>query len=74
MFNMGTGEMILIAVLTLLVIPPHKLPQVATSLGRFLGQLQRGFAEAKKSLEVGLKEDPPKPNSSLNTPSPHDKT
>lgn len=57
MFNMGGGELILVAIVALLFIPPKKLPQAATSLGRFFSQLQRGFNELKSGVQSSLKDD-----------------
>ncbi len=63
MFNMGGGELILVALVALLVIPPQKLPQVATTMGRLLAQLNRNFQEIKTTVSDSLKEDLPKPPS-----------
>ena len=60
MFNMGGGELIIIALLALILIKPDKLPGVATSLGRWFHDLQRGITEVKNSFESTLKEKPKK--------------
>jgi len=54
---MGGGELILVAVVALLVLGPKKLPQVATTLGRWIAQIQKGFEEVKTSVNKSLKED-----------------
>jgi len=54
---MGGGELILVGVVALLLIGPKKLPEVATQLGRWLRELQRGFDDVKKSVQQGLKEE-----------------
>lgn len=41
MFNLGMGEMILIAVFALVFIGPKQLPEVAHSIGKFLNELKR---------------------------------
>ncbi len=56
MFDIGGGEFILISILALILIPPKKLPQAATGIGRFLAQLQRGFKEVTNNFESGLKD------------------
>ena len=57
MFNMGGGELILVGLAALLLIGPKKLPEVATQLGRWFAQLQRGFDDVKKSVREGLKDE-----------------
>lgn len=54
MFNMGGGELILISIAALLLIPPKKLPEVATSLGRLMAQLQNGISEVKRNVQISL--------------------
>ncbi len=60
MFNMGGGELILVALLALILIKPDKLPGVATSLGRWFHELQRGITDVKNSFDTSLKEEPKK--------------
>lgn len=60
MFNMGGGELALVALVTLLLVKPEKLPQVATNLGRWLTELRRNFNDVKRSVEEGLKDQPTK--------------
>ena len=55
MFNMGFGEMLVIGLVAILFIQPRNLPKVATSLGRWLGDLKRGFDDVKKNFEKTLK-------------------
>lgn len=57
MFNMGGGELALVALVALLILGPKKLPEVATTLGRWLRQLQKGFEEVKGSVKEGLREE-----------------
>lgn len=57
MLNLGGGEMILIVVAGILLIPPKKIPEVATSLGRLLGQLKRNFEDIKSTVHKTLKEE-----------------
>ena len=50
MFNMGGGELIVIALIALLVIKPDKLPGLATSLGRWVGELKRSLNDVKRAV------------------------
>lgn len=59
MFNIGGGELILVALAALLLIKPKNLPQVATTLGRWYAQLRQGISEIKTTVEQTIKDDPP---------------
>ncbi|MEZ4241173.1 MAG: twin-arginine translocase TatA/TatE family subunit [Myxococcota bacterium] len=48
--GLGWGEMALIAVVTLLVIPPDRLPHVMRQLGRWYGQLRRAADELRRAF------------------------
>ena len=50
MFGLGFSEVLVILVVALLVLGPEKLPGVAKSIGKTLGQLQRGLDEFKREL------------------------
>jgi sec-independent protein translocase protein TatB len=41
MFNVGTGELVLIMVLALIVLGPDKLPTAARQAGRYLAEFRR---------------------------------
>ena len=48
MFNVGGGEILVIALLALIVLGPDKLPETARKLGRYLNEFRRmtsGFQE-----------------------------
>ncbi len=49
MFDIGSGEMLVILVLALLLFG-GSLPDVARNLGRSVGDLKRGFAEGTRPL------------------------
>lgn len=48
MFDIGTGELLALAVLALLVLGPEKLPRYAAEAARFLRQI-RGMANDARS-------------------------
>ena len=49
MFDIGSGEMMVILVLALLLFG-GRLPDVARNLGRSVGELKRGFSESTRPL------------------------
>ena len=58
MFGIGMPEMLLILAVALIVIGPKKLPDLAKSLGRALGEFKRATSDLKESIqaETGLDE------------------
>lgn len=52
MFGIGMPEMILILAVALIVIGPKKLPDVAKSLGRALGEFKKATMDFKESIEI----------------------
>lgn len=52
MFGIGMPEMLLILAVALIVIGPKKLPDLAKSLGRALGEFKKATNELKDSLQV----------------------
>lgn len=58
MFGIGTPELLVILAVALIVIGPKKLPDLAKSLGRALGDFKRATSDLKQSIEqeTGLDE------------------
>lgn len=52
MFGMGMPEIIVILIIALLVIGPKKLPDLAKSLGRAIGEFKRATHELKDAINV----------------------
>lgn len=52
MFGIGMPEMLLILAIALIVIGPKKLPDLAKSLGRALGEFKKATSDLKETLEV----------------------
>lgn len=52
MFGIGMPEMILILAVALIVIGPNKLPDLAKSLGRALGEFKKATRELKDSINM----------------------
>jgi len=53
MFGIGMPELLLILALALIVLGPKKLPDLARSLGRGLGEFKRATEEMKSSFNEG---------------------
>jgi Tat protein translocase TatB subunit len=58
MFGIGMPEMLLICAIALIVIGPKKLPDLAKSLGRAMGEFKKATNDIKQSIgsEADLKE------------------
>ena len=58
MFGIGMPELLLILAVALVVIGPKKLPDLAKSLGRAMGEFKRATNDLKQSIEqeTGLDE------------------
>ena len=52
MFGMGMPEIILILAIALIVIGPKKLPDLAKSLGRAIGEFKNATREFKEAIDV----------------------
>jgi Tat protein translocase TatB subunit len=64
MFNIGIPELIVIVIVALLVVGPKKLPDLARSVGKAIGELRRATEDVTETLKETLKEDekPPEDN------------
>lgn len=52
MFGIGMPELIVILAVALIVIGPKKLPELAKSLGRALGEFKRAANDLKESIYI----------------------
>ena len=59
MFGLGTGEIVIIVLIALLLFGANKLPQIGRALGRTVGEvkkgLKEGFEEEQKNKDQDLK-------------------
>lgn len=51
MFNIGTGEIALIAVAALLLLGPQRLPELARGIGKFMREFRRQTDEVRGVVE-----------------------
>jgi len=52
MFGLGMPEILLILALALIVIGPKKLPELAKTLGRAMGEFKRSAQDFKRSIDI----------------------
>jgi sec-independent protein translocase protein TatB len=57
MFDIGFTELVLIAIVSLLVIGPERLPETLRTAGLWLGRIRRSFNEVKRDIERELRTD-----------------
>jgi sec-independent protein translocase protein TatB len=51
MFDIGPGELVLVAIIGLLVLRPQRLPKVAAEIGKWVGRARRTASQLRRQLE-----------------------
>jgi Tat protein translocase TatB subunit len=59
MFNIGMQELLLVALVALIVLGPHKMPSAARQLGNALVQVKKMSRELMRKLQESLEEEKP---------------
>ena len=70
MLEMGWAELLLIAIITLFVVGPEKLPEVARSMARLLRQVQRVVSEFREVVNLEEFDTQIRQSSPVVTPTP----
>ena len=58
MFDIAFSELILVAVVSLIVMGPNRVPETVRSVGLWVGRIRQAISSAKRELEneVGMEE------------------
>lgn len=67
MFDLGFQEILVIGVVALLVFGPHRLPELARTLGKTVGRLTKAMHDIKAEVQREMHENDPKLKDSLPT-------
>jgi Tat protein translocase TatB subunit len=54
MFNIGAPELLLIFIIALIVLGPQKLPDLARTLGKVVGEFRKATDELKANLNTDI--------------------
>lgn len=57
MFGIGSTELLVILVVALIILGPSKLPEIAKSLGKALGEFRRVSTDVKRTIEMEAEQE-----------------
>jgi Tat protein translocase TatB subunit len=52
MFGIGTGELVIIFIVALIIIGPQKLPEIARTMGKAMGELKRATRDIQDEMRL----------------------
>ncbi len=58
MFGIGGQELFFILVLALILLGPSKIPEIAKTLGKVMGEFQRASNDLKKEIDLASQDKP----------------
>ncbi len=61
MFGIGMTELVVIMVVALIVFGPTRLPELARSLGRAMGEFRRASTDIRQTFNEAVQEPKPAP-------------
>jgi Tat protein translocase TatB subunit len=70
MFGIGGQELLFILVLALIILGPSKLPEIARTLGKVMGEFNRATDDLKREIDLAAQEPPKPPAGAPGTPAP----
>ena len=63
MFNIGGGEVLVIALIALIVLGPDRLPEAARTVGKVMGEIRRLSTGFQDEVRTAFNDDTPPPAS-----------
>jgi sec-independent protein translocase protein TatB len=73
MFGIGGQELIFILILALIVLGPSKLPEIAKTLGKVMGEFNRATSDLKREIDLASQEPPKAPDHPAEAPPKEEK-
>ena len=61
MLNIGPQELILILIVALVVVGPHRLPELGRSIGKALREFRKIQDDVKDTIKFDLRDEPERP-------------
>jgi len=57
MFDIGFSELVLIGVIALIVIGPERLPEVARTVGKYVGRMRRFVNKVRDDIDLEIRQE-----------------
>ncbi len=65
MFGLGFGEILVVLLIALVFLGPEKIPETASTLGKWFYELKHSLEDVKSAFEKDFKDKKDKPDSSF---------